>query len=126
MIHHLSGDRKSFIYHLDSASAILLELSLIVKPASHRICGKGLTIKAISSSYHLSRIKVISDIRNTDFHITGIMISLTKNIQLWSIYSIGSHIPVNICSFKSLSQFIDSAHLVHLPSGIYHTKMGGA
>ena len=53
----------------------------LIKPASHRLRGEGLTNLIGTSINHLSRIKLVSGIRNTGFQFSGIMVSSGKNIQ---------------------------------------------
>ena len=84
MLHRLSGYRKPHLTRLDSALGILLVLSPFANPVSHRLCGKGLTNEANTRLYPLSRIKSVSGIRNISFQSAEIMVSLDKNIQLYS------------------------------------------
>ena len=77
----LSGDGKPPVESLISALEILLASMTLVKPASHRLRGKGLTNIIDTSIYHLSRIKLVSGIRNTVFQFAGIVVSSGKNIQ---------------------------------------------
>ena len=77
----LSGDGKPPVESLISALKILLASMTLVKPASHRLRGKGLTNIIDTSIYHLSRIKLVSGIRNTVFQFAGIVVSSGKNIQ---------------------------------------------
>lgn len=53
----------------------------VVKPASHRLCGKGWTNDINTRHNYSSRIKPVSDNRNVGFHIAGIVVSVNKNIQ---------------------------------------------
>lgn len=53
----------------------------VVKPASHRLCGKGWTNDINTRHNYPSRIKPVSDNRNVGFHIAGIVVSVNKNIQ---------------------------------------------
>ena len=59
----------------------VLALTPLVKPASHRLCGKGWTNDINTRHNHPSRIKPVSDNRNVGFHIAGIVVSANKNIQ---------------------------------------------
>ena len=88
ILHRLSGDRKPLLDHLNSATGSLHESSSFVKPASHRWSGKGLTNEDNPSTYHPSRIKTVSGIRNTGFQIAGIKVSLDKNIHLTFCFTI--------------------------------------
>ena len=87
-LHRLSGYRKPHLTLIDSGSDILLVVSPFVKPASHRLCGKGLTNEANTRLYPLNRIKSVSGIRNNSSQSAGIMVSLDKNIQLPSTLGI--------------------------------------
>ena len=58
----------------------------LVKPASHRLCGKGWTNDINTNPNQPSRTKPVSDNRNVGFHIAGIVVSANKNIQLLSRY----------------------------------------
>lgn len=53
----------------------------LVKPASHRLCGKCWTNDINTKHNHPSRIKPVSDNRNVGFHIAGIVVSANKNIH---------------------------------------------
>lgn len=53
----------------------------LIKPASHRLCGKELTNLIGTSINHLSRIKLVSGIWNTSFQFVGIVLSFGKNIH---------------------------------------------
>ena len=55
---------------------------VFVKPASHRLRGMGLTNTIDTSVYRVSRIKLVSGIRNTGFQFAGIAVSSGKNIQV--------------------------------------------
>ena len=81
VLHCLSGHRKPLVESLISALKILLVSMTLVKPASHRLRGKGLTNIIDTSIYQLSRIKLVSCIRNTGFQFAGIVVSSGKNIQ---------------------------------------------
>lgn len=80
-LHCLSGQRKPLVELLISALKILLVPMRLIKPASHRLRGEGLTNLIDTSINHLSRIKLVSGIRNTGFQFSGIMVSSGKNIQ---------------------------------------------
>ena len=81
-LHCLSGQRKPLVELLISALKILLVPMRLIKPASHRLRGEGLTNLIDTSINHLSRIKLVSGIRNTGFQFSGIMVSSGKNIQI--------------------------------------------
>lgn len=80
-LHCLSGQRKPLVELLISALKILLVPMRLIKPASHRLRGEGLTNLIDTSINHLSRIKLVSGIRNTGFQFSGIMVSSGKNIH---------------------------------------------
>lgn len=65
----------------------------VVKPASHRLCGKGWTNDINTRHNYPSRIKPVSDNRNVGFHIAGIGVSVNKNIQS-TVSDSETHTPV--------------------------------
>lgn len=86
-LHCLSGQRKPLVELLISALKILLVPMRLIKPASHRLRGEGLTNLIGTSINHLSRNKLVSGIWNTGFQFSGIMVSSGKNIHDYGIYS---------------------------------------
>ena len=64
-----------------SALIMVADLTFIIKSASHRLCGKDLTINVKSAMYLTSRSKMVSVIRNTGFQFAGMTIYLDQNIQ---------------------------------------------
>lgn len=56
----------------------------LVKPALHRLCGKGWTNNINTRHNRPSRIKPVSDNRNVGFHIAGIAVFANKNIHIIS------------------------------------------
>ena len=60
---------------------IIISTGIFVKVAPHRKCGKTLTNIPIEMEPQSSTKKVISECRNSDFQISGFVISSLKNIQ---------------------------------------------
>ena len=54
----------------------------VVKPASHRLCGKGWTNDINTRHNYPSRIKPVSDNRNVGFPSAGFAVLPHRNIQL--------------------------------------------
>ena len=65
----------------NSALKRVLALMQLVKPALHRLCGKGWTNNINTRHNRPSRIKPVSDNRNVGFHIAGIAVFANKNIH---------------------------------------------
>lgn len=82
LVSHQSGVREPRIRRMETAFNSLSFLICSVKPATHRVHGKGLTEQIRNNDCQSSRFKVVSINRNDGFFFTGQAVSPYWNIQV--------------------------------------------
>ena len=81
VLHQLSGDMEITFQIRFCAYRIIISVETLVKTATHRRCGKVLTNIQTEMDKSSSTKQAISEYRNSDFQISGSVISSHKNIH---------------------------------------------
>lgn len=118
VLHQLSGDMEITFQIRFCAYRIIISVETLVKTATHRRCGKVLTNIQTEMDKSSSTKQAISEYRNSDFQISGSVISSHKNIHLKTL--IRFHI--KICKLVSLQMgFFE--RVTHETLNIFTLKM---